>query len=52
VVSASGFTTSDADSIMPIIMIASNLLLPGAGSKLSSALLDAGMSELTSQIVS
>jgi hypothetical protein len=52
VVSASGFTTSDADSIMPIIMIASNYLLPGAGSMLSSALLDAGMSELTSQIVS
>jgi hypothetical protein len=52
VVSASGFTTSDADSIMPIIMIASNFLLPGAGSMLSSALLDAGMSELTSQIVS
>ena len=29
VVSASGFTTSDADTIMPIIMIASNFLLPG-----------------------
>ena len=52
VVSANGFTTSDADTIMPIIMIASNFLLPGAGSMLSSALLEAGASELVSNIVS
>jgi hypothetical protein len=38
--------------IMPIIMIASNFLLPGASSFLSSTLLEAGMGELTSQIVS
>jgi hypothetical protein len=52
VVSASGFTTSDADSIMPIIMIASNFLLPGAGSLLTSTLAEAGLGELASQVVS
>ena len=52
VVSANGFTTSDADTIMPIIMIASNFLMPGAGSFLTSTLVEAGMSEFTSQIVS
>jgi hypothetical protein len=52
VVSANGFTTSDAESIMPIIMIASNFLMPGAGSFLSSTLLEAGMSEFASQVVS
>ena len=52
VVSANGFTTSDAEMLMPIIMIASNFLLPGASSFLSSTLLEAGMGELTSQIVS
>jgi len=52
VVSASGFTTSDADSIMPIIMIASNFLLPGVGSMLASTLAEAGMSEIVSQVVS
>jgi len=52
VVSANGFTTSDADTIMPIIMIASNFLLPGVGSMLTSTLLEAGMSEVVSQVVS
>jgi hypothetical protein len=52
VVSATGFTTSDADTIMPIIMIASNFLLPGVGSFLTSSLVEAGMSEFVSQIVS
>jgi len=52
VISANGFSTSDADMLMPLVMIASNFLLPGAGSFLSSTLLEAGMSELTSQIVS
>ena len=52
VVSANGFTTSDADTIMPIIMIASNFLLPGVGSMLTSTLVEAGMSEFVSQIVS
>lgn len=52
VVSASGFTTSDADTIMPIIMIASNFLLPGVGSVLASTLAEAGMSEIVSQVVS
>ena len=52
VISANGFTTSDADTIMPIIMIASNFLLPGAGSFLTSTLLEAGLSEFASQIVS
>ena len=51
VISANGFTTSDAESIMPIIMIASNFLLPGAGSLLSSTLLEAGMSEFVADIV-
>jgi hypothetical protein len=52
VVSANGFTTSDADTIMPIIMIASNFLLPGVGSMLTSTLVEAGMSEIVSQVVS
>jgi hypothetical protein len=52
VVSASGFTTSDADSIMPIIMVASNFLMPGVGSMLTSTLAEAGMGELASQVVS
>jgi len=52
VVSATGFTTSDADTIMPIIMIASNFLLPGVGSMLTSTLVEAGMSEIVSQVVS
>jgi len=52
VVSASGFTTSDADTIMPIIAIASNFLLPGVGSMLASTLAEAGMSEIVSQVVS
>lgn len=52
VVSASGFTTSDADSIMPIIMVASNFLLPGVGSMLTSTLAEAGLGELASQVVS
>jgi hypothetical protein len=52
VVSASGFTTSDADSIMPIIMVASNFLLPGVGSMLASTFAEAGMSEIVSQVVS
>jgi chemotaxis protein CheY-P-specific phosphatase CheC len=52
VISANGFSTSDADMLMPLIMIASNFLLPGASSFLSSTLLEAGMGELTSQIVS
>lgn len=52
VISANGFTTSDADTIMPIIMIASNFLLPGVGSMLTSTLVEAGMSEFVSQIVS
>jgi hypothetical protein len=52
VVSASGFTTSDADSIMPIIMVASNFLLPGVGEFLTGALAEAGMGELASQVVS
>jgi len=52
IVSATGFTTSDADTIMPIIMIASNFLLPGVGSFLTSSLVEAGMSEFVSQIVS
>jgi len=51
VISANGFTTSDAESIMPIIMIASNFLLPGAGSLLTSTLLEAGMSEVVANIV-
>jgi len=52
VVSATGFTTSDADTIMPIIAIASNFLLPGVGSMLTSTLIEAGMSEIVSQVVS
>jgi len=52
VVSASGFTTSDADSIMPIIMVASNFLMPGVGSLLTSTLAEAGLGELASQVVS
>ena len=52
IVSANGFTTSDADMIMPIIMIASNFLLPGVGSMLTSTLVEAGMSEIVSQVVS
>ena len=52
VVSATGFTTSDADTIMPIIAIASNFLLPGVGSLLTSTLIEAGMSEIVSQVVS
>ena len=52
IVSASGFTTSDADTIMPIIMIASNFLLPGVGSMLTSSLAQAGLGELASQVVS
>ena len=52
VFSASGFTTSDADSIMPIIMIASNFLMPGVGSMLTSTLAEAGLGELASQVVS
>jgi len=52
VVSASGFTTSDADSIMPIIMVASNFLLPGASSMLTGFFAEAGMGELASQVVS
>jgi len=52
VISANGFSTSDADMIMPIIMIASNFLLPGVGSFLTSSLVEAGMSEFVSQIVS
>jgi chemotaxis protein CheY-P-specific phosphatase CheC len=52
IVSANGFTTSDAESIMPIIMIASNFLMPGVGSMLTSTLVDAGMSEIVSQVVS
>ena len=52
VVSANGFTTSDADTIMPIIAIASNFLLPGVGSMLTSTLIEAGMSEIVSQVVS
>jgi hypothetical protein len=52
VFTASGFSTSDANLIAPVLMIASNFLLPGAGSLLTSSLLDAGMSEFTSQIVS
>jgi hypothetical protein len=51
IVSANGFTTSDAESIMPIIMIASNVLMPGAGSFLTSSLLEAGMSEFVADIV-
>jgi hypothetical protein len=51
VVSATGFTTSDAETIMPIIMIASNFLMPGVGSFLTSSLVEAGMSEFVSQIV-
>jgi len=52
IVSANGFTTSDAESIMPIIMIASNFLMPGVGSMLTSTLVEAGMSEIVSQVVS
>ena len=52
IVSATGFTTSDAETIMPLIMIASNFLLPGVGSFLTSSLVEAGMSEFVSQIVS
>jgi hypothetical protein len=52
IVSANGFTTSDADTIMPIIMIASNFLMPGVGSMLTSTLVEAGMSEIVSQVVS
>jgi hypothetical protein len=52
IVSANGFTTSDADTIMPIIMIASNFLLPGVGSMLTSSLAQAGLGELASQVVS
>ena len=52
VVSATGFTTSDADTLMPIIMIASNFLLPGVGSMLTSSLAQAGLGELASQVVS
>lgn len=52
VISANGFSTSDADTIMPIIMIASNFLMPGVGSMLTSTLVEAGMSEFVSQIVS
>ena len=52
VISANGFTTSDAESIMPIIMVASNLLMPGVGSYLTSTLVEAGMSEFVSQVVS
>jgi len=51
IVSATGFTTSDAETIMPIIMIASNFLMPGVGSFLTSSLVEAGMSEFVSQIV-
>lgn len=52
IVSANGFTTSDADTIMPIIMVASNFLMPGVGSALTSTLVEAGMGELASQVVS
>jgi len=52
VVSATGFTTSDADTLMPIIMIASNFLMPGVGSMLTSSLTQAGLGELASQVVS
>jgi len=52
VVSASGFSTSDAGMIMPIIMIASNFLMPGVGSFLTSTFVEAGMSEVVSQVVS
>jgi len=52
IVSATGFTTSDADTIMPIIMIASNFLMPGVGSMLTSSLAQAGLGELASQVVS
>ena len=52
VVSANGFTTSDADTLMPIIMIASNFLMPGVGSALTSSLAQAGLGEVASQVVS
>ena len=51
-VTASGFSTSDAGTIMPIIMLASNFLMPGVGSALTSTFLEAGLGELASQVVS
>jgi len=51
-VTASGFSTSDAGTIMPIIMLASNFLMPGIGSALTSTFVEAGLGELASQIVS
>jgi len=52
VINSSGFSTSDAGAIMPIIMIASNFLLPGVGTALTSTLAEAGLGELASQVVS
>jgi hypothetical protein len=51
-VTASGFSTSDAGLIMPVIMLASNFLMPGVGSALTSTFLEAGLGELASQVVS
>jgi hypothetical protein len=52
VISANGFSTSDAGMIMPIIMIASNFLMPGVGSMLTSSLSQAGLGQLASEVVS
>ena len=51
-VTASGFSTSDAGTIMPIIMLASNFLMPGVGSALTSSLASAGLGQVASQVVS
>ena len=52
VISSTGFSTSDAGAIMPILMIASNFLMPGVGAALTSTLAEAGLGELASQVVS
>jgi len=51
-VTANGFSTSDANLIAPVLMIASNILMPGVGTLLTDALLEAGVSQFTSQVVS
>jgi hypothetical protein len=50
-VTASGFSTSDADIIMPVIMLASNFLMPGIGSALTSTFASAGLGQVASQVV-
>jgi hypothetical protein len=52
IVTANGFSTSDAGLIMPVIMLASNFLMPGVGSALTSSLASAGLGQVASQVVS